>query len=84
MATATIVFGRDFHDAPMPTTVSGQSGWWTLPRQWYCRAYDGGSNQLIASPNEDFSGPSYCCVLADDGIHYAFQDLMREKIAGLI
>lgn len=83
MATITpVTFGRNFTDEPANTTVSGQPGWFTLPRQWYTRAFDGGTNQLIASPNADFSAPNYLCVLADDGMTYAFQDPMRSKLLG--
>ena len=79
----TIVFGRTFCDQPQPTTVRGETGWFTLPRQWATKPNPDNPAQILASPTGDFTvHPVYYCVLDDSGQVLAFQDLLLSKYAG--
>ena len=74
------LFGRTFHDTPQPTSVQGETGWFTLPRQWATKPNPLNSSQLMASPTGDFNvNPVYFCVLDDSQQTYAFQDLLLSK-----
>lgn len=64
---------------PQKTTVNGLSNWWTAPTSWFFKPFAGGSNQVWASPNPDFSNPCYLCVLDDSMQKLAFQDLLAER-----
>lgn len=71
-----IVFGDNSWDmTPQPWNFYGQTGtWYSVPLGWKVRTNDNGT--MTASPNEDFSRPTYDAVLNVDGT-LVFQDLMR-------
>ncbi len=48
-----------------PHGFLGQSGWYELPLNFYCRSNEG---QLQASPNADFSGELYEVKTDYDGV----------------
>jgi hypothetical protein len=83
MTTPYIVFGRTFTDEPQPMSLNGMQGWWSLPRQWYTRPVPDNQTQIEASPNANFS-PSYFCSIGDDRITWVFQDLLRDKLTGIL
>lgn len=65
---------------PKQYSFWGQSGWWTVPTQWYVRTDE--DRQIWASPNSDFSAPEYACKTNVDGV-LVFFDEYRNAIAGL-
>jgi hypothetical protein len=81
--TQTVEFGRGFTDVPQPMTLQGQTGWFSVPRQWYARPFEGGSNQWEVSPYPNFAQPVYLACLGDDLQTMVFQDLIQEKITGI-
>lgn len=80
--TTPILFGRTFADEPQPMTCQGQTGWFSVPRQWYARQRAANDNQWEVSPNENFQ-PCYIAVLGDDCITRVYQDLLLEKQLGI-
>ncbi len=78
----SIIFGQNPCDTiPQPYSFLGQPGWWTLPMQWHVRTNS--DTSVTASPNADFSTPTYEIKTTPDG-YMVFQDLMRSKVAGII
>jgi hypothetical protein len=78
----TIPFGRNYSDTPQPVSVNGQTGWFSLPRNWHYRQSPDRASEVVASPNADFSPPVYHCCLADDMMTMAFQDIYVEAQSG--
>jgi hypothetical protein len=81
-AIIPIVFGRNFNDTPQPVSVSGQTGWFSVPRQWFSKPNPDRPSELIVSPNQDYSQPVYYACIADDMMTMAFQDLYTESQMG--
>lgn len=82
MALTTTSFGRTFTDDCVPMTSRGQSGWFSVPRQWYAKADPDCASRWIVSPNSDYN-PAYLAQLGDDLQTMVFQDLLVEKLAGI-
>ena len=68
---------------PQPTTLQGMTGWWSVPNGWFIKPIPGTPN-VNACANADFSGQVYTCSIADDQINYCFQDLLRDKMNGVL
>ena len=80
--TAPIVFGKYPNDlTPAPATFFGQLGWWTVPLGWFCRRESNGN--ITASPNSDFSKPTYD-VLVDISGTMVFFDCGRNTQSGYL
>jgi hypothetical protein len=61
-----IVFGKHPMDVvPQRWNFLGQQGWWRVPLGWYARQNVDGT--ITASPNQDFSNPTYDCQVNIDG-----------------
>jgi hypothetical protein len=83
-AIVPTIFGRGFNDTPQPMSLQGQTGWFSVPRGWYCRPQPDASNQLYVSPNADFSAPVYLAVMSDDLQTMVFQDIYAEAAMGML
>ncbi len=78
--TQPIIFGQSQNITPQPTTYDGMTGWFTVPAGWYSKANPQSVNELIVSPNQDFSKPVYYARLGTDLQNYVFQDLWLSKL----
>ena len=77
-----IIFGKHPCDVvPQRWSFLGQQGWWRVPLGWFARQNADGT--ITASPNADFSNPTYDCKVNIDG-YMVFQDLGRNTQAGLM
>ena len=83
MSKATTICGRKTSDEPRPMTMQGMTGWWSLPGTWFAKPIKDSPN-LLASPNSDFSPPTYVCTLGDDQQTFVFQDIYRDKLTGTL
>jgi hypothetical protein len=80
--TPPTVFGKNPNDTvPQQWNFLGQQGWWRVPLAWFCRQNANGT--ITASPNSDFSAPTYDVLVNIDG-YMVFQDLGRSTQAGLM
>lgn len=79
MANNPIIFGQSNSINFRPTSVRGMDGWFTVPPGFYMKPNPNNTSEMICSPNADFSNPVYYCVLSDDMMTYAFQDMLLAK-----
>jgi hypothetical protein len=82
MAINPVTFGRVFSDGTLPITSSGQSGWFSVPRQWYAKQDPDCAGRWIVSPNSNYV-PAYYAQLGDDLQTMVYQDLILEKTLGI-
>jgi len=76
------IFGKSpWDNTPTQWNFLGQIGWWRVPLNWFTRRNDDGT--ITASPNSDFSNPTYDVQVNNDG-YMVFQDLGRSTQAGLM
>ena len=79
---APCIFGKNPNDlTPQRWNFLGQPGWWRVPLGWFARREANGC--ITASPNSDFSNPTYDCQINNDG-YMVFFDLGRNTQAGLM
>jgi hypothetical protein len=73
-----IIFGDNSGDViPQPYSFYGQYGtWFSVPLGWKVRTNENGT--MTASPNADFSTPTYDAVLNIDGT-LVFQDMFPQS-----
>jgi hypothetical protein len=84
MINPPIIFGRWKGDTtPQPTSVAGQTGWWTVPPGYYMKPAilfnpKAAPSEMVMSPDGSFTNPVYYCTLSDDGQTYAFRDQLLD------
>jgi len=67
------IFGKSPWDTvPQRWNFLGQQGWYRVPLAWFCRRNSDGT--ITASPNADFSQPTYDVLTNIDG-YMVFQSL---------
>jgi hypothetical protein len=75
------VFGASPGDTtPQRWNFLGQQGWWRVPLAWFTR--NNGDGTITASPNSNFSAPTYDVRINNDG-YMVFWDTGRNTISGL-
>ena len=71
--TPPTIFGKSPNDiTPIPTNYQGLTNWYQVPLGWFTRRNEDGT--ITASPNADFSKPTYDVKTDTDG-YMKFQDL---------
>lgn len=75
------IFGDNSSDmTPKPYNYWGMSGFFSVPLGWKVRSNADGS--LTASPNPDFTNPTYDVAINSDGT-YVFQDMLLSRQLGI-
>ena len=59
------VFGKSYNLTPTPTAYQGLTNWYIVPNGWFVRQNEDGTR--TASPNADFSNPTYDVKTDTDG-----------------
>jgi hypothetical protein len=70
-----MIFGESNNLQPTPSDYQGQTGWFQVPRGFYCKPNPTCIEELICSPHADYSSPVYYATLHQSGQFYVFQDL---------
>jgi hypothetical protein len=77
-----VVFGKNLMDTvPQRWNFFGQPGWWSVPTQYFTRRNSDGT--ITASPNADFSNPTYDVKINNDG-YMVFFSCGLNMYAGLM
>ncbi len=73
-APQVIMFGRcNGTQGLQAGTFRGMPGFYNVPTSWFTRTNPSNPAELIVSPNEDFSSPTFNAWLGDDSQNYVFQ-----------